>query len=111
MISEDLHFCKSLHYLYGEKFKIFTDHTSLKYIFNQPNLNLWQRKWVELLSDYDCTIEYHPSYANSVADAPSRKSHGQLNAIYASRIPLLIDLRSTGVALKEGRQGALIASF
>ncbi|KAM1242836.1 hypothetical protein ACFX2G_035146 [Malus domestica] len=99
------------HYLYGEKCKIFTDHKSLKYIFNQPNLNLRQRRWVELLSDYDCTIEYHPGRANSVADALSRKSHGQLNAIYASRIPLLTDLRSIGVALKEDRRGALIASF
>ncbi|KAM1152397.1 hypothetical protein ACFX19_035618 [Malus domestica] len=76
-----------------------------------PNLNLRQRRWVELLSDYDCPIEYHPGRANSVANALSRKSHGQLNALYASRIPLLIDLRSTRVALKEGRRGALIASF
>ena len=66
---------------------------------------------MELLSDYDCTIEYHPGRANSMADALSRKSHGRLNALYASRIPLLTDLRSTRVALKEGRRGALIASF
>ncbi|XP_050146346.1 uncharacterized protein LOC126621803 [Malus sylvestris] len=78
---------------------------------DKPNLNLQQRRWVELLSDYDCTIEYHPGRANSVADALSRKSHGQLNAFYASRIPLLTNLRSTGVALKEGRRRALIASF
>ncbi|XP_070667994.1 uncharacterized protein [Malus domestica] len=49
----------SRHYLYGEKCKMFTDHKSLKYIFTQPDLNLRQRRWVELLSDYDCTIEYH----------------------------------------------------
>ncbi|KAM2369330.1 hypothetical protein FF1_046620 [Malus domestica] len=64
------------HYLYEEKCKIFTDHKSLKYIFTQPDLNLWQWRWVELLSDYDCTIEYHPSRTNSVVDALSRKSHG-----------------------------------
>ena len=98
------------HYFYGEKCKIFTDHKSLKYIFTQPDLNLGQRRWVELLSDYDCTIEYHPGRANSVADALSRKSHGRLNALYASRIPLLTDLRSTRIALKEGRRGALFAS-
>ena len=46
-----------------------------------------------------------------MADALSRKSHGRLNSLYASRIPLLTDLRSTRVALKEGRRGALIASF
>ena len=64
-----------------------------------------------MLSDYDCTIEYHPGRANCVADALSRKSHGRLNALYESRIPLLTDLKSTRVALKEDRRGALIASF
>ena len=62
------------HYLYGEKCKIFTDHKSLQYIFIQKDLNLHQRRWVELLSDYDCTIDYHPARANIVADALSRKS-------------------------------------
>ncbi|XP_070667600.1 uncharacterized protein [Malus domestica] len=99
------------HYLYGEKCKIFIDLKSLKYIFTQPDLNLQQRRWVELLSDYDCTIEYHAGHANSVADTLSRKSHGQLNALYASRIPFLTDLRSIGVALKAGPRGALIANF
>ena len=95
------------HYLYGEKCTIFTDYKSLKYIFTQPELNLRQRRWVELLSDYDCTIEYHHGRANSVADALSRKYHARLNALYASHISLLIDLRSTGVALKMDRRGAL----
>ncbi|XP_070667519.1 uncharacterized protein [Malus domestica] len=76
-----------------------------------PNLNPRQRRLVELLSDYDCTIEYHPGHANSVANALSMKSHGQLNALYASCVPLLTNLRSTKVALKEGCRGALIASF
>ncbi|TQE09442.1 hypothetical protein C1H46_004935 [Malus baccata] len=107
------------HYLYGEKCKIFTDHKSLQYIFTQKELNLRQRRWLELLSDYDCTIEYHPGRANVVADALSRKSQGRVNALYASRIPLLADLRSTGVQLgledqEEmviGREEALLASF
>ncbi|KAA0067840.1 retrotransposon protein, putative, Ty3-gypsy subclass [Cucumis melo var. makuwa] len=48
------------HYLFGEKCHIFTDHKSLKYIFDQKELNLRQMRWLELIKDYDCTIEYHP---------------------------------------------------
>ena len=66
------------HYLYGETFEIFTDHKSLKYITSQKELNLRQRRWVELLKDYDCTIQYHLGKANVVADALSRKSFGSL---------------------------------
>ncbi|KAA0054814.1 reverse transcriptase [Cucumis melo var. makuwa] len=57
------------HYLFGEKCHIFTDHESLKYIFDQKELNLRQRRWLELIKDYNCTIEYHPGKANVVADA------------------------------------------
>ncbi|KAD2393299.1 hypothetical protein E3N88_40276 [Mikania micrantha] len=61
------------HYLYGSKFMIFTDHKSLKYFFTQKELNMRQRRWLELLKDYDCEILYHPGKANVVADALSRK--------------------------------------
>ncbi|KAB2624761.1 S ribonuclease [Pyrus ussuriensis x Pyrus communis] len=84
------------HYLYGEKCR---SSQSLQYLFTQKELNLRQRRWLELLSDYDCTIDYHPGRANVVADALSRKSHGRINALYASRIPLLVDLRATGVRM------------
>ncbi|GJS74371.1 putative reverse transcriptase domain-containing protein [Tanacetum coccineum] len=57
------------HYLYGTKCVVFTDHKSLQYILNQKELNLRQRRWIELLSDYDCEIRYHPRKANVVADA------------------------------------------
>ncbi|XP_070676234.1 uncharacterized protein [Malus domestica] len=71
-----------------------------------------KRRWMELLSDYDCTIEYHPGRANVVADALSRKPQGRLNALYASRVPLLAELRVTGVRLElEDRSGAFLASF
>ncbi|KAM1593159.1 hypothetical protein ACFX1Z_036554 [Malus domestica] len=88
------------HYFYGEKCKIFTDHKNLQYLFTQHDLNLRQRRWMELLSDYDCTIEYHLGRVNVVANALSRKPQGQLNAFYACRVPLLADLRATGVKLE-----------
>ncbi|GJX38900.1 putative reverse transcriptase domain-containing protein [Tanacetum coccineum] len=61
------------HYLYGTKCTIFTDHKSLQHILDQKELNMRQRRWLELLSDYDCEIRYHPRKANVVADALSRK--------------------------------------
>ncbi|GJU05796.1 retrotransposon protein, putative, ty3-gypsy subclass [Tanacetum coccineum] len=61
------------HYLYGMKSVIYTDHESLQHIFDQKELNMRQRRWMELFSDYECKIRYHPSKANVVADALSRK--------------------------------------
>ena len=72
------------HYLYGEQFKVYSDHKSLKYIFTQWDLNMRQRRWMEFLEDYDFTLHYHPGKANVVADALSRKSRGTLASI-ASR--------------------------
>ncbi|GJV68112.1 putative reverse transcriptase domain-containing protein [Tanacetum coccineum] len=61
------------HYLYGTKCTVYTDHKSLQYILDQKELNMRQRRWIELLSDYDCEIRYHSGKANVVADALSRK--------------------------------------
>ncbi|GJW02033.1 putative reverse transcriptase domain-containing protein [Tanacetum coccineum] len=61
------------HYLYGTKCVVFTDHKSLQHILDQKELNMRQRRWLELLSDYDCEIRYHPGKANVVADALSQK--------------------------------------
>ena len=64
------------HNLYGEQFKVFSDHKSLKYIFTQQDLNMRQHGWMEYLEDYDFTLHYHPDKANVVTDALNRKSRG-----------------------------------
>jgi hypothetical protein len=78
------------HYLMGTHCNIFTDHKSLKYIFTQADLNMRQRRWLELIKDYDLEVHYHPGKANVVADALSRKL--QCNCILMdSRINTLCD--------------------
>jgi hypothetical protein len=62
-------------YLMGKRCELYTDRKSLKYIFTQSKLNLRQRRWLELIKDYDLGINYHPRKANVVADALSRRSH------------------------------------
>nr|GFC76951.1 putative reverse transcriptase domain-containing protein [Tanacetum cinerariifolium] len=61
------------HHLYEAKSVIYTDHKSLQYIFNQKKLNMRQRRWIDLLSDYECEIKYHLGKANVMADALNRK--------------------------------------
>lgn len=80
------------HYLYEKMCKIYTDHKSLKYIFQQMDLNLSQRRWMEILKNYDYTIQYHSSKANVVADTLSRKSLGSLTHIIAKKRPLIHEL-------------------
>jgi hypothetical protein len=63
------------HHLMGTRCNIYTDHKSLKYIFTQSELNMRQRRWLELIKDYDLEVHYHPGKANVVADALSRKAH------------------------------------
>nr|CAH66012.1 OSIGBa0093M15.2 [Oryza sativa] len=74
------------HYLFGTRTEVYTDHKSLKYIFTQPDLNMRQRRWLELIKDYDMGIHYHPGKANVVADALSRK--GYCNATEGRQLPL-----------------------
>ena len=71
------------HYLYREKCFIYIDHKSLKYLPSQQELNLRQRRWMELIKDYDCVIDYHPGKTNVVAKSLSRKSAQTLRALNA----------------------------
>jgi len=77
------------HYLYGVSCEIYTDHKSLKYIFSQKELNMRQRRCLELVKDYDLTIHYHPRKANVVADALNRKLGGSLAALLTQQASLL----------------------
>ena len=70
-------------YLYGENCFIYTDHKSLKYLPSQRELNLRQRRWMELIKDYDCVIDYHLGKANVVAEALSRKTVQTLRMLNA----------------------------
>ncbi|XP_073273263.1 uncharacterized protein [Primulina huaijiensis] len=75
------------HYLYGEQFVIYSDHKSLKYLFSQPDLNMRQRRWMELLKDFDCEIQYKPGRMNLVADALSRKvQNAMLTSLTISKV-------------------------
>ncbi|KAA3487382.1 polyprotein [Gossypium australe] len=80
------------HYLYSERCIIYINHKSLRYLFTQKELNLRQRRWIELLKDYDCTIEYHPDKANVVADALSRRAMSDLWVMFV-RLSLFDDGR------------------
>ncbi|KAJ9560990.1 hypothetical protein OSB04_006150 [Centaurea solstitialis] len=99
------------HYLYGVKCQIYTDHKSLQYLLNQKELNMRQRRWIELLSDYDCEILYHPGKGNVVADALSRKG-GKVKpgivdsrmGIVAYRISIVPDLKTE---IRECQEKAL----
>nr|GFC56152.1 putative reverse transcriptase domain-containing protein [Tanacetum cinerariifolium] len=80
------------HYLYGTKCTVFTDHKSLQHILDQKELNMRQRRWLELLSDYDCDIYYHIGKANVVADALSRKEREPPLRVRALVITIGLDL-------------------
>ena len=73
------------HFLIGNHCEVYTDHNSLKYIFKQKEQNLRQRRWLELIKDYDMRLHYHPGKANVVADALSRKSHA--NTLLTGELP------------------------
>ncbi|GJZ63701.1 putative reverse transcriptase domain-containing protein [Tanacetum coccineum] len=91
------------HYLYGKKSVIYTDHKSLQHIFSQKELNMRQRRWIELFSDYDCEICYHLGKANVVADALSRKERVKPKRVRAINMILQSSIKDRILtAQKEG---------
>ncbi|KAD3067306.1 hypothetical protein E3N88_35186 [Mikania micrantha] len=95
------------HYLYGTKCTIYTDHKSLQHILDQKMLNTRQRRWVELLNDYDCEIRYHPGKANVVADALSRKE--RVKPLRVKALGMTIQTSSIP-QIKDAQQQALQAT-
>ncbi|GJR70139.1 putative reverse transcriptase domain-containing protein [Tanacetum coccineum] len=89
------------HYLYGTKSVIYTDHKSLQHIFSQRELNMRQRRWIELFSDYDCEICYHPGKANVVADALSRKERVKPKRVRAMNMTLQSSIKDMILAAQK----------
>ncbi|GKB30202.1 putative reverse transcriptase domain-containing protein, partial [Tanacetum coccineum] len=86
------------HYLYGTKSVIYTDHKSLQYIFDQKELNMRQRRWIEFFSDYECEIRYHPGKANVVADALSMKERVKPRHVRAMAMTIQSGIRGMVLA-------------
>ena len=95
------------HYLYGAHGQIYTDHKSLKYLFTQKELNMRQRRWLELVKDYDCEIMYHPGKANRVVDALSRKPTATLMSIQGLPKSLQNDINSLEMEVINGQLAVL----
>jgi len=91
------------HYLYGSRFEVFSDHKSLKYLFDQKELNIRQRRWLELLKDYDFGLNYHPGKANVVADALSRKTL-HMSAMMVKKLELLEQFRDLSLVCEMSSQ-------
>jgi len=96
--------------LYGVHVDIFTDHKCLQYVFTQRELNIRQRRWLELLKDYDISVLYHPGKPNVMADALSRVSMGSVSHVVEGKKELARDvhrLTRLGVMLFDSTEGSV----
>jgi len=91
------------HYLYGAQFRVFSDHKSLKYLFDQKELNMRQRRWMEFLKDYDFELLYHPGKANVVVDALSRKTV-HMTHLMIKEVELLEKFRDMRIQVELGSE-------
>jgi len=91
------------HYLYSSRFEVFSDHKSLKYLFDQKELDMRQRRWLKLLKDYDFGLNYHPGKANVVADALSRKTL-HMSAMMVKEFELLEQFRDLSLVCELSLQ-------
>jgi hypothetical protein len=96
------------HYVIGTKCQVYTDHKSLKYIFTQKDLNLRQRRWLELIKDYDLEIHYHPGKANLVADALSQKEHVHSAIVAQLTNEIVEDFRRLTLGIVAHTEGVTI---
>jgi hypothetical protein len=96
------------YYIKGTKCQVCTDHENLKYIFTQKDLNLSQRRWLELIKDYDLEIYYHPGKADLVADALIRKEH--VHSAFVVQLPdeIVEDFRRLNLGIVAHTGGVTI---
>jgi hypothetical protein len=96
------------HYIMGTKCQVYTDYKSLKYIFTQKDLNLRQRRWLELIKDYNLETHYHSDKANLVADALSRKEH--VHSAVVAQLPneIVEDFRRLNLGIVAHTKGVTI---
>jgi len=88
--------------LYDSQFQVFSDHKSLKYLFDHKELNMRQRRWMEYLKDYDFELLYHPGKANVVADALSRKKM-HMSCMMIKELELIEKLRDMNLGMQFGQ--------
>nr|GEV95386.1 putative reverse transcriptase domain-containing protein [Tanacetum cinerariifolium] len=89
------------HYLYGTKSVIYTDHKSLQHIFSKKELNVRQHRWIELFTDYDCEIRYHPGKANVVVDSLSMKERVKPKRVRAMNMILQPSIKDKILAAQK----------
>ena len=97
--------------MYGERCEIYTDYKSLKYFFTQKELNMRQQRWLELIKDYDCSINYHPGKANVVADALSWKSSSFSATLLTTQKEIINDLERMGIEIVMGDSQVFITNL